>query len=77
MFSINENVNTGLLSNLELTSKPFNAVHLSVKLSCELCKLSEKIIRLYDSVGDVSECISCGFPTQYVFCTQCIDQIHN
>jgi hypothetical protein len=77
MFSINQNLNTLLLSNLELTSKPFNTVHLSVKLSCELCKLSEKIIRLHDYVGDASECISCGFQTQYVFCTQCIDQIHN
>ncbi len=66
-----------LLYNLEWTSKPFDTVHLSVKPSCELCEISEKIIQLYDSVGDVTECISCGFPTQDVFCTQCKDQIHS
>jgi hypothetical protein len=77
LFTMNDNLNTLLKSNLDLTTKPFDTVHLSLKPSCELCELSEKIIQLYDPVGDVSECISCGFPTQYVFCTQCIDQIHN
>jgi hypothetical protein len=77
MFSMNDNLLTLLKSNLDLTTKPFDTVHLSVKPSCELCELSTKIIQLYDPVGDVSECLTCGFPTQYVFCTQCIDEIHN
>ena len=77
MFVMNDNLNTLLQANLELTTKPFDTVHLSVKPSCELCELSVKIIQLYDPIGDVSECLSCGFPTQYVFCTQCIDEIHN
>jgi Zn ribbon nucleic-acid-binding protein len=74
---MNDNLMTLLNSHLELTRKPFDTVHLSVKPSCELCEISEKIIQLYDSVGDVTECISCGFPTQDVFCTQCKDQIHS
>jgi hypothetical protein len=58
---MNDNLMTLLNSHLELTRKPFDTVHLSVKPSCELCELSEKIIQLKDPVGDVSERISCGF----------------
>ena len=57
--------------------KKLHHLYLSVKPSCELCELSVKIIQLYDPIGDISECLSCGFPTQFVFCTQCIDEIHN
>jgi hypothetical protein len=53
MFVMNDNLNTLLQPNLDLTSKPFDTVHLSVKPSCELCELSVKIIQLYDPVGDV------------------------
>ncbi len=53
MFVMNDSLNTLLQANLDLTSKPFDTAHLSVKPSCELCELSVKIIQLYDPVGDV------------------------
>jgi hypothetical protein len=73
-FTMNDNLLTLLKSNLDITTKPFDTVHLSVKTSCELCVLSTEIIEFYDPVGDISECLTCDFPTQYVFCTQCIDK---
>jgi hypothetical protein len=71
---MNDNSLTLLKSNLDLTTKPFYTVHLSVKPSCELCVLSTEIFEFYDPFGDVSERLTCGFPTQYVFCTQCTDK---
>jgi len=58
--------------NADVVSESFDAVHLSFKPSCKLCQLSHDIMNITDPPNDVTECISCGSKTVYLFCSKCI-----
>ena len=59
-------------SNAEVFSEQCENVHLSQKPSCSLCKISLKLMNLMDPPNDVSDCLSCGSKTVYLFCSECI-----
>lgn len=62
--------------NHEILFSSANTIHLSFEPSCRLCQLSTSLIEIADPVSNVSECIVCGSPTQYVFCSGCINTIY-
>lgn len=47
-------------------------VHLSLKNSCYTCNLSCSLFPILDPVYDVSPCMTCNEPTQFIFCNKCI-----
>ena len=59
-------------SKSEIFSEQCDDVHLSAKPSCGLCNLSIELMDVVDPPNDVSDCVSCGSKTVYLFCSQCI-----
>ena len=59
-------------SHTHILSETFDAIHFSLKPSCNLCQLSIKVMDIVDPPGDVSDCVACGGKTMYLFCTKCI-----